>query len=210
MLRLPAVLSMIVVCLCFIQNPINADEEDYKRKIGGSYPPTAEELKMLPPACIAKENRDPAEVKKWEKILGDSFLHLHHYCYALNFLNRIHRGIGDKRFLLGAALNDFKYMQRIPEQNVLRPEVEYNIGQVLYQLDRMPEAIAPIRKAILLKPDYVQAYLLLSLCYRRIGDIADAAEALRTGLAKVPASQALQNALNEINSIKQGSDEDRH
>ena len=210
MFRLPAALPMIAVCLCFIQNPINADEEDYKRRLGGPYSPTAEELKMLPAACIAKENRNPAEVEKWEKALGDSFVHLHHYCYALNFLNRIHRGIGDKKFLLNAALNDFKYMQRISEHNVLRPELEYNTGQVLYQLGKMPEAVASLQKAIVLKPDYVQAYLLLSLCYRKVGDITGAAEVLQAGLTKVPDSSSLQNALREINSTKQESNADKH
>jgi tetratricopeptide (TPR) repeat protein len=200
MCRLRVVLLLIVAFFFFTPNPINADMATFIKKMGGPYSPTPQEIKMLPPACISKETKDPEEVKKWKQILGSSYLHLHHHCYALNFLNRIQRGVGDRKTLLQAALADFRYMDRIPEENVLRPEVEYNIGYVLYQLNRIPEAIARLRKAAILKTDYIQAYLILSLCYQRMGDATNAAAVLRTGLTKIPDSPALQRALKDINS----------
>lgn len=211
MFRLPAFLSAVAVCLCFTQNFITADEEEHIRKMGGPNQPTALELKMLPSACIAKQTEDPEEVRKWKTVLGEAFVHLHHYCHGLNALNRINRGLGDRDYLLDAALSDFRYMEhQVAEKNVLIPEVEFNIGYVLYQLNRIKEAITPIQKAIRLKPDYVQAYLLLSYCYDRVGDTAGAAGILRSGLAKAPNSQALQSALARINSAKPESKENSH
>ena len=205
MFRFSFLFSALLACLCLSQNPLWADLEDHVRRMGGPNKATPEELRMLPVACIAKERKDHDESKMWERTLGEAFTHLHHYCNGLTFLNRIERGIGDRKYLQNAALDEFQYMQRIPADSPLRPELDYNMGQVLYELNRIPEAIAPLRRVIRLKPDYVRAYLLLSLCYKRMEDTAGAAEVLRTGLAKVPDSRALQSALDELNTTKPDS-----
>jgi tetratricopeptide (TPR) repeat protein len=124
---------------------------------------------------------------------------MHHYCFGLNFLNRANRGMGNKAVLLNWALGEFKYMQGIPADNVLRPDVEYNIGLVLYTQDRIPQAIVQLRKAIQMKRGNERAYLLLSFCYRRLGDRTSAAHALQEGLTRVPESRALRNALEWMN-----------
>jgi tetratricopeptide (TPR) repeat protein len=196
---------LLLSCILFIclanQSLLNA-KEDFIEKQGGPHSPTDSELKSLPSACYArlgmKNGKASAEeVKEWKDALGSAFIHIHHYCYALNFLNRIRRGVGDKNTLLGLALGDLQYMQRIPEDHALRPEVEFNIAQVLYQMNRIAETIAPARKAIQLRPNYVEAYLLLSLCYHHMGDRANEIAVLQAGLTKAPDSPALRNALNE-------------
>jgi tetratricopeptide (TPR) repeat protein len=169
------------------------------------------ELKSLPAACVVKfkwdeGHGDPAQVEKWKNILGGAFWSMHHYCIGLNCLNRVDRGIGDKGALLGEALGQFKYMQGIPADNVLRPEVEYNIGLVLYRMDRISQAIGQLRRTIQMKPNYERAYLLLDICYLRLGDRASAAAALREGLKRVPNSRALQDALNKMTSEKEQPD----
>jgi tetratricopeptide (TPR) repeat protein len=205
MFRLPILLSMLIACLFLIQNPIFADEETYIRQMGGKGI-TEQELNRLPKACIAKERGTPDEKAMWHETIGGAFTHLAHYCEALNALNRIDRGVGDRNALLQAALGGFQYMQhQMPEDSALRPEVEYHIGLVLHEMDRTPEAIVPLRKAILIKPDYVQAYLLLSRCYKQIGNAARAAEVLQEGLVKMRDSQALQSALNDLTATKQES-----
>jgi hypothetical protein len=210
MIRLSIFLSTLIACLFLIQNPIFADEETYIQKMGGKGI-TPQELNRLPKACIAKERGTPDEKAMWHETIGGAFTHLAHYCEALNALNRIDRGVGDRDFLLQAALSGFQYMQhQMPEDSPLRPEVEYHVGLVLYELDRTPEAVVPLRKAILVKPDYLQAYLLLSRCYKHMGNTARAAEVLQGGLAKMPGSQALQSALNDLTTTKPESVKVKH
>jgi tetratricopeptide (TPR) repeat protein len=204
MQRLLVKLMLAIACLFFLNQRPTIAKDEWLKKQGGPHTPTPLELKSLPPVCttrfsLAKDQADPEDLKQWRNYLGEAFIHIHHHCYALNFLNRINRGIGDKNTLLGLALGDFQYMQRhVREDNILRPEIEYSIGQVLYQMNRIPEAIAPIGKAIQLKPDYVQAYLLLSFCYAQMGESTMALEILQKGLARLPNSHALQEALKEF------------
>ena len=192
-------------CLCLITQGMARAQSNIENKRGGPSSPTEQELKSLPPYCTArlsmsKPLANEEQIKRWQNILGDAFLHIHHYCNGLNFLNRIHRAIGDKNYLLGRALQNFQYMYRIPENHFLRPELELNIGQVHYMADQIPQAMASFRKAIQMKPSYERAYLLLSFCFRRVGDRTSAVRALQEGLTKVPDSRALQNALRWMNS----------
>jgi tetratricopeptide (TPR) repeat protein len=210
MFRLSIFLSLIIGSLSFIQNPIFANEESHNKRMGGAGR-TPQDLAMLPPACLAKFNGTLEEKRMWAKALGDAYTHLHHYCGGLIALNRISRGLGDRDYLLDNALYQFGYMQKfLSENNPLRSEVEYNAGFTLYEMKRIPAALVPLRKAIQLKPDYVSAYLLLSRCYQQLGKSTSAAEILRAGLAKVPASQALQSALDEVSSNQQKSSQDKH
>ena len=212
MSRISVFLSALVICHCLITNPIRATEKEHLRRLGGSDKWTPEELAMyLPPACRVKEDKTAHDERKmWENTLGVAFLHLHHYCTGLTFLSRVERGIGDRNYLLNAALKEFRYMQRIPQDNALRPELEYNTGYVLFQLKRYPEALGSLQKTVLLKPDYVQAYLLLSSCYGRIGNATRAAEILRAGLARMPESAALKDALSAITTTESKSGQSRN
>ena len=210
-----AVLLLEVTCLCLVVQGVASAQNAHEKKLGGSPIPTVLELKFLPPYCTTRfkwlsGQADPKEVVKWQSILGGAFVSLHHYCIGLNCLNRVDKGIGDKRTLLEEALGEFQYMQGIPADNALRPEVEYNLGLVLYRLDRIPQAIGQLLKTIQMKPNYERAYLLLSFCYLRLGDGTSAAQALQVGLTRVPDSRALRDALNEMNSKKKEPDDGRH
>jgi hypothetical protein len=51
--------------------------------------PTPAEMTMLPPECAARIGGDEATRQLWAQRLGpDNFLHLHHYCFGLNYNNR--------------------------------------------------------------------------------------------------------------------------
>jgi len=205
------VLLLGVAFFCLTAQGTVSAQDDYATKRGGPQNPTVLELKSLPAFCTAKWKLDAGqpnaeEIREWRNTLGEAFDHLHHYCDGLNFVNRVRRGVGDKGTLLGLALGEFHYMQRIPSDNVLRPQLELNIGQALYMADRIPEATAALRKAILLKPGYEGAYLLLSFCYRRLGDSTRAARTLEEGTTRVPDSRALRDALEWMNSQKEKPD----
>jgi hypothetical protein len=212
MRRSLAVLLLQVACFLLVIQGVASTQDDIEKKRGGPAAPTVLELKFLPPFCTTRfkwssGQADTEEVKKWENILGGAFIHTHHYCMGLNYLNRIDRGIGNREFLLGLAGGEFLYMQNnVAADNVLRPEVEFNIGMVQYRADRSPQAIGQLLKAIQMKPNYERAYLLLSFCYLRLGDRTSAADALQKGLAMVPDSRALRDALNEMNHVKKEPD----
>lgn len=90
--------------------------------------PTKAELELLPKACDARLNGDNATRSFWnEKIGPDNFLHLHHFCFALNFINRAKFSV-DKRnkgYYLGRAIQNFDYVLKAwPANSPLRPDAE--------------------------------------------------------------------------------------
>jgi hypothetical protein len=81
--------------------------------------PTPLEKQALPPGCQAKLDGTPAVQK--------AFLHLHHYCFGLNSMNRA-RTAFDRRhrgFYLKTAIGEFDYvLDRLQPTDPLKPEVE--------------------------------------------------------------------------------------
>ncbi len=92
------------------------------------YAVTSAELKLLPQACSARFGEDKAAKGFWEQKIGrDNFLHLHHYCFGLNFINRAKFAIDKKNkvYYLNLAVGNFDYVLRHwPANSPLRPEAE--------------------------------------------------------------------------------------
>ena len=79
--------------------------------------PTALELRVLPPECGPRLGLGPdaqAKYHMYEARYGRPIWdHYHHYCFALNFLNRQRVVIGDipaRRFDLSSAINNLDYL----------------------------------------------------------------------------------------------------
>lgn len=96
--------------------------------------PNAQELALLPEACNARLNGSPEIRAAWEQRIGrDNFLHLHHYCFGLNYINRAKITFDKplKRYFLQAAGNNFDYvLEHWPADSPLRPEAEAGKRQV--------------------------------------------------------------------------------
>jgi uncharacterized protein YchJ len=110
---------ILILGLCCL--PVHAQE---KKPFG----PTDTELMMLPPYCHAKIKGDANARKMWSSQMGaDIFLHIHHYCYGLNFMNR-HMLILDEKersFLAARAISNFDYViQRWPPSFPLTIEAQ--------------------------------------------------------------------------------------
>lgn len=92
------------------------------------FAPTAAELKSLPAACVTRLTGDDAMKDRWvQKIGWNNFLHLHHYCFGLNFINRAKFTIDkkNKRYYLDQAVGNFAYvLKNWPADSPLRPEAE--------------------------------------------------------------------------------------
>jgi tetratricopeptide (TPR) repeat protein len=60
------------------------------------------------------------------------------------------------------------------------PEAHTNLGNVLFSLHRLPEAVDHYRAAIRLKPDYADAHYNLGLALRALGRAQEASAELAT------------------------------
>lgn len=163
------------------------------------YAPTDAELRLLPAYCTAKL-RDVSELeeKKWRQTLGKDFVHVHHYCFALNFISRasMQSDVGKKSFSYHQALNNLEYMEEHASADfVLMPEIYVKFGNVLRLVNRDSEAATKFLKAIELHPSYTPAYGSLSDYYLDLGNVEKARETLEEGLARSPSSKLLKRKL---------------
>jgi hypothetical protein len=98
--------------------------------------PTDQELMMLPPYCQARLKGDANTKKMWSRQMGsDIFVHLHHYCFGLNFMNRMMLTMDNKEktFLARRAASNFDYViQRWPPSHPLTVEARQRKAQVQY------------------------------------------------------------------------------
>lgn len=96
--------------------------------------PTDSELVVLPQACHARLRGSKEVYAAWQQKIGrGNFDHLHHYCFALNYINRA-RFTSDpklKLYFLQRADGNFDYVLRHwPADSLLRPDAEIGKQQV--------------------------------------------------------------------------------
>lgn len=78
-----------------------------------SYDATPAEIAMLPEYCQARLGASAALSDKWRARIGpDKYIHLHHYCHGLKFLNRapMARDQQTRRNQLQQATAEFDYV----------------------------------------------------------------------------------------------------
>lgn len=188
--------------------PAHAEEE-----IPG-YPPLneydAREVAMLPKFCpyttLFNEKvpggNNLEERNRWRGVFGDTFQHLHHFCWGLMKTNRavlLARNERARRFYLGDANHEFDYViDRAPEDFVLLPEILARKGQNQIRLGAGPRAVITLERAAQLKPDYWPPYAYLSDYFAEAGDAAKAREYLERGIAAKPDSAPLLRRLEEL------------
>lgn len=75
--------------------------------------PTSAEFLRLPPYCKARLGGSPEEKKAWDQQMGHQiFLHVHHYCFGLNSMNRA-RFESDKKlrsYYIERSIANFNYV----------------------------------------------------------------------------------------------------
>ena len=140
----------------------------------------------------------------WKARVGDSFIHMHHYCAGLIKANRALLLVRDRmarQFYLTDAITEYDYViTKVPETYAFLPEMLVKKGEALMHLDRGPAAVYQFERAIEVKPDYWPPYARLSDYYQKNGDIAKARETLEAGLTQVPDAAALRRRLAELSS----------
>lgn len=159
-----------------------------------------EEFRTLPRVCLAQqfineELESPvvpeSEREQLAKRLGHSFIHYHHYCWALLNMRRAAQPAGDK-FNYRRAVNNLDYVIRHADPSFsLLPEVHVQKGNALERLGEREAAVTEYRNALQAKPDYTPAYVALAQHYVDAGETTAARAVLEEGLKHDPTSKEL-------------------
>lgn len=144
----------------------------------------------------------PDEIRRWRGVFGDTYEHLHHYCWGMMKANRarlLARDQQSRRAYEADAIDEYNYVLRhATEDYFLLPEVITRKGESLLRLEQGPVAVTEFERAIALKPDYWPPYAHLSDYYRALGQRPKAIEVLERGLAAVPDAAPLTRRLKEL------------
>lgn len=173
----------------------------------------AREVALLPRYCVNTDSfrtkvpggNNAAEIKRWTEVMGETFIHMHHYCYGLMDYNRatlLARDARTRRFYLDSAIREFDYvLERAPADFALLPEILTKKGEAFVRQGRSPLAIEQFERAIEIKPDYWPPYAQLGDYYKDAGDLEKAREILERGLAADPDARGLQRRLINLQTI---------
>lgn len=153
------------------------------------------ELRVLPPYCVARLKHLPGQYEYWNNALGPDFLHTHHYCDALAFINRYYtaRTPQMKTTNLQGALGGLNYMLSHASQSYsLMPEIYLNRGVVLTLMKKDGDALRDLLKALELNPKLIRGYTLVSDFYTKIKRPDEALKVVTEGLRHNPGNALLQ------------------
>jgi len=207
---------LAVACTAFAASPVFAQEVpgyatmNPHMLVNGPY--DIRELAMLPKWCYhtqlirvhAPGGMNKVEIDRWQAVFGDTFQHMHHYCWAMMKSNRgnlLARDPKVRQFFLNDALGEFDYViERAAPDFLLMPEILTKKADNLIKLSRGEEAVLMLERAASLKPDYWPPYARLGDYYREIGQSTKAREALEAGLKAAPGTPALTRRLAELSS----------
>lgn len=158
---------------------------------------TAVEIRSMPPYCAGRyaKNDNPPEYKRWEAQYGPDFLHTHHLCDGIGFLNNLHKAKSpmERKTMLNDALGGLNYMiQHAQPSFKLMPEVYLYRARALYSMDRKGEAVADLRKVIELDPKSSRAYSQAADHLELLGQRDEALKLVSEGLRHLPGNAALQ------------------
>lgn len=159
-----------------------------------------EELRTLPRVCLAQrfinEGLESPVVPERERRqlsekLGHSFIHYHHYCWALLYLRRAAKP-GGERFDYKRAVDNLNYVIRHADPSfALLPHVYFRKGNVLERLGDRKAAVMEYQNAVRAKAGFTPASAALVRNYLRLGDLEAARAALKEGLDHDPRSTTL-------------------
>jgi len=183
---LTVALSCIVVFATTYANPVKMYKNTYN-------PVSDEEIRLLPEYLQVKVYyylgvRPEAisnKVNEYLKKLGVPVYNpLHHYGLGLIYLRRarMQAAYPVRRFDIDSAISEFTFViTNSPSESFVLYDVYCKRGEAHMFANDLPNATKDFRKSIELKPDLQNAYLLLSECYTRIGDLKSADAIIELG-----------------------------
>lgn len=174
---------------------------------------TESDYALLPPYCKPRLNMrdtDQATIKRWKSNLGPMWIHIHHYCWGINSLNKAQAMFGGDRSqknqrkrLLQSVIPNMNYViDRAPPNFVLLPEFHFKKGEALIELERQTEGMQEFYKSIQINPKYSRAYKSISKNYKKNGMNKEALEIIQQGLKHNPKSKSLNRQLKKLQKTK--------
>jgi hypothetical protein len=164
-----------------------------------AFAPTAAEMSLLPPFCAQRigGSSSGVGVPAAEQMGKANWLHIHHYCFGLNFVNRARRASNakDRAYDLGVAKGNYMAVIKNTEPRFwMRPQIYVDLGKVELQLKDAGEAVRWFNEAIKFNPAYLPAYQALIDVLQQAKRNSEALEVATAGLKHVPNSEPLQKA----------------
>lgn len=148
------------------------------------------ELAELPAYCSGtlltrSVSHDPKSIEEYQAIYGESYLHLHHYCWALNGENHLGKMTGTQKIsAFSVILNNIGYiLAKAPPTFSLLPDIYITKARVLFKANRDSEALDTLFQLTQLRPGYSPAYQQLGEYYQRIGKETEAIKFYELGLS---------------------------
>ncbi|WP_018077004.1 hypothetical protein [Thiobacillus denitrificans] len=162
--------------------------------------PSPADMAALPPYCAARFNEGSDAFRTWRSNMGGDFIHVHHYCAGLNFLNRARGNFTPGRNDgLVAAVREFDYvLSHASPDFYLRGEILMNRGVALSLMKRDGEAVSNLLEAIRLDARQSRAYMTLADLYDKQKNRAKALETVSEGLRQNPGTRSLQRRYTEL------------
>lgn len=159
-------------------------------------------LAQLPPYCKARiDPVNRAEYQAGELRFGKgNWDHLHHYCYALDFMSKARRTTDKnaRRHFLNNVRTNLEYIVTHTRSDfVMRPQVYVELADALNQLQNPGAAQGYLEKAVAFNPGYERAYISLLELLRARKDRAAVLDVATRGLRQLPDSKFLQEAYLE-------------
>lgn len=162
---------------------------------------TDSEIRSMPPYCAARLHKSSAQENHWRSVLGPDYLHTHHFCAAIGYINRYYaaRTARSKTFNLQNAMGNLNYMitHASPDYSLM-PEVYLNRGQVHAFMKNDGAAIMDMLKAIELGPHLTRAYSMAAGHYVKMNNKDKALNVVTEGVRLNPDSTALQRLYVEL------------
>lgn len=164
--------------------------------------PSQADMASLPPYCAVKfnEGKNPEAAATWRASMGGDFIHIHHYCAGLNFLNHARGQFSSKNTgTLEATVREFDYVLTNSSPGFyLRPEILMNRGIALSMMQRNGEAVGNLLKSIELDPKQPRAYATLADLYVKQNNHGKALDTISEGLRHNPGTKSLQRRYTEL------------
>ncbi|WP_165794748.1 tetratricopeptide repeat protein [Kinneretia aquatilis] len=191
--RRPHRVLMVATLLCLtLQAPAHSAEQ-------GNF--TAGEIALLPDFCQDRLNYPVYSFSHpkwayWGARMGETFKHVHHYCWALVSLRRASMTPNKEKraHLVTTALNDLEYVINNASADFrLKPEVYARIGDAALQLENFSKAFDAYDNARQIKPGYPPAYTGWAEVLVKAGQKDAARELIEEGLRHAPDAPELRN-----------------
>jgi tetratricopeptide (TPR) repeat protein len=173
------------------------------------------ELTLLPEYCRGTQGiREIAKLPKsavesYYKTYGETYHHLHHYCWALMSEYNAQKipEKGPRNNKLHQAIRDIDYVLNKNPPDTFQPlaEIYTTRARILFKLDRPGEAAADLVKATNVRPAYPPAFAQLSDYYLKIGQRDKAIAVLEEGVAHHASPTSLLRKLEKLGKPYQGA-----